>query len=211
MKVKIRQSGFSMIELLVALVILSVGILAIAQLQVAAIRTLTLSRHITVATQLALKEVEFLKTVPIPVNPNEAPSDSAGNSIKDGNSPSHSVLYDAVLGDSNPSEWHVLMGNPVNELGLPASAGEMKFYVRWSIERCCVGITDSVYKSGPPPELQVPGKGQIAIVMQVIWWESNKRKPATVDLTTTGGIDATVLKATNGHVVEISSIRTEDL
>lgn len=55
---KNTQSGFSLVELLVAVMILAVGLLALAQLQITAIKANTQSDSITVANALSQKAVE---------------------------------------------------------------------------------------------------------------------------------------------------------
>ena len=55
---KSAQSGFSLIELLIAVVILAIGLLGLAELQISAIKTNTQSDSITVANGLAQKVVE---------------------------------------------------------------------------------------------------------------------------------------------------------
>ncbi len=55
---KNSQSGFSLIEMLVAIVILSVGLLGLAQLQVTAIKTNSQSMTSTAATVLAQQVIE---------------------------------------------------------------------------------------------------------------------------------------------------------
>ncbi len=52
------QKGFSMIELLVTVVILAVGLLGLAELQVTAIRTNSHSETLMAAGQLAQREIE---------------------------------------------------------------------------------------------------------------------------------------------------------
>ena len=52
------QAGFSMIEMLIAVVILAVGLLGLAELQITAIKTNAQSDSITVANGIAQKIVE---------------------------------------------------------------------------------------------------------------------------------------------------------
>lgn len=59
-----RNEGFSLIEVLVALTILAVGLLALALLQTTAIKGNALSSKATVATQLAQDRLEQFKNVP---------------------------------------------------------------------------------------------------------------------------------------------------
>lgn len=56
-----RQQGFSLIEVVIALAIFSIGILAIAQLQISAVRNNTNGNLATQATMLAEAQIEYLK------------------------------------------------------------------------------------------------------------------------------------------------------
>ena len=52
------QSGFSLVELLVAIVVLAIGMLGLAQLQITAMRTNSKSQGIIAATSLAQEMIE---------------------------------------------------------------------------------------------------------------------------------------------------------
>ena len=58
------KKGFSLLELLIALVILSVGLLGAAEMQVASISGNAFSSNVTVATGLAQNKIEELKKLP---------------------------------------------------------------------------------------------------------------------------------------------------
>ena len=58
------NDGFSLIESMLALVILSIGILAMARLQIAAIRGNALSQRMTTAVSIAEQKIEELKNTP---------------------------------------------------------------------------------------------------------------------------------------------------
>ena len=60
----IREAkGFSLLEVLIALVFLAVGLLALASLQVTSLRGNTFSHHLTLATYAAQDRLEFLKNL----------------------------------------------------------------------------------------------------------------------------------------------------
>ena len=58
------KKGFSLLELLIVLVILSVGLLGAAEMQVASISGNAFSSNVTVATGLAQNKIEELKKLP---------------------------------------------------------------------------------------------------------------------------------------------------
>ncbi len=58
------NNGFSLLELLVALVILSVGLLGAAEMQVSSIGGNAFSNNLTIATGLAQNKIEELKKLP---------------------------------------------------------------------------------------------------------------------------------------------------
>jgi type IV pilus assembly protein PilV len=56
-----REKGFSLIEVLISLVILAVGLLALAELQIFSIKGGSASNHVTQATILAQNRLEELR------------------------------------------------------------------------------------------------------------------------------------------------------
>lgn len=62
--VKSKQAGFTLVELLVAVVILAIGLLGLAQLQVTAIKANSQSATITAANAIAQKIVEEIAAMP---------------------------------------------------------------------------------------------------------------------------------------------------
>ena len=58
------NEGFTLLEVLIAVVILALGLLAVAQIQVIAIRSNAQSRDVTEATAMATDHLEYLKTLP---------------------------------------------------------------------------------------------------------------------------------------------------
>jgi len=63
-----EAKGFSLLEVLVALVFLAVGLLALAGLHVTSLRGNNFSQHLTRATYLAQDRLEFLKNLPLNSN-----------------------------------------------------------------------------------------------------------------------------------------------
>jgi type IV pilus modification protein PilV len=60
-----EAKGFSLLEVLVALIFLAVGLLALAGLHVTSLRGNTFSQHLTRATLMAQDRLEFLKNLPL--------------------------------------------------------------------------------------------------------------------------------------------------
>jgi type IV pilus assembly protein PilV len=59
-----KKEGFSLIEVLIALIFLAIGILAIASLQVTAVRGNFFSNNLMQATYVAQDRLEFLQNLP---------------------------------------------------------------------------------------------------------------------------------------------------
>jgi prepilin-type N-terminal cleavage/methylation domain-containing protein len=60
-----REEGFTLIEVLIALLVLMVGMAGILSLQLTAMKATGFSRHATEASSLAEDKVEDLRTVPL--------------------------------------------------------------------------------------------------------------------------------------------------
>ena len=61
MKIEKNESGFSIIEMLIALAILAVGMLAVARMQLATVKNTTIGNLTTEATMLAQAKMEEIK------------------------------------------------------------------------------------------------------------------------------------------------------
>jgi len=59
-----REEGFTLIELMIALLILSIGLVALAGLQISAIKGNAFSRRITTAVSVAEQTIEQIKSTP---------------------------------------------------------------------------------------------------------------------------------------------------
>jgi type IV pilus assembly protein PilV len=93
----LRNDGFTLLEVLIAVVVLAFGLLAIAQMQVIAIRFNYQGRDATEAVTLARHQLELLKTLPFD-NANLADTDDTNNGD----------LYDTVTID------HADPNNPID-------------------------------------------------------------------------------------------------
>jgi type IV pilus assembly protein PilV len=79
-----KQGGFSLIEVLVAVVFLAIGVLAIAGLQVTSVRGNYFSNNLMQATYVAQDRLEFLKNLPFGSSQLQANNYNDGNTIISG-------------------------------------------------------------------------------------------------------------------------------
>lgn len=110
-----KDEGFSLIEVMVAIVILTVGLLSLAQMMVVATNSNSLSGRMTSCSALAKEQLERLKAAPFYTNPQafvRNPMLSAGGDIANTVS-GFSQLYDTE--------------------GLPMAGGPGMYEVRWQI------------------------------------------------------------------------------
>jgi type IV pilus assembly protein PilV len=82
-----KQGGFSLIEVLVAVVFLAIGVLAIAGLQVTSVRGNYFSNNLMQATYVAQDRLEFLKNKPF-----NSPQLQANN-YNDGNTTVSGIVF----------------------------------------------------------------------------------------------------------------------
>lgn len=109
-----NESGFSLVEVMVAIVILTVGLLALAQMMVLATNSNTLSGRMTSSSALAKEQLERLKATPFYVDPltkTRSPALADGGDL-DSTAAGYAQYYDA-------------QGQPV--------AGNGLYEVRWQI------------------------------------------------------------------------------
>lgn len=211
MKRKMRRGGFSLIEVLVALTILAIGLLAVAKLQTSAINGLAFSRHLSTSTQLAQQYLEYLRSLPYSLDDQDVcPKDENGANIQSycGSwGTACSPHKDQTMGDGVPGPWHMPKENPVNAEGRTAIVSEMPFFVRWRVERG--SLVDN-------PTFQLPETGQMRITVQVIWWENAREiraiYPSNAALCgALYNMSVADIRARRGHVVELETIRQADI
>jgi prepilin-type N-terminal cleavage/methylation domain-containing protein len=115
------RDGFSLIEVMIAIVILTVGLLSLAQMMVVATNANALAGRMTASSALAKQQLELLKAAPFYTNPT-SPSIAASNPLLaeggdlDANVNGYFQLYNADGEAVNPGDGSL-------------------FVVRWQIER----------------------------------------------------------------------------
>lgn len=77
-----REKGFTLVEVLIGLIILAIGILAIAGMQITSIRGTSFSNNLSQASVLAQNRLEFLKGLPL--NDNRLDTNNFPNDINVG-------------------------------------------------------------------------------------------------------------------------------
>ncbi|HEX9723339.1 MAG TPA: prepilin-type N-terminal cleavage/methylation domain-containing protein [Vicinamibacteria bacterium] len=115
------REGFSLIEVMIAIVILTVGLLSLAQMMVVATNANALAGRMTASAALAKQQLELLKAAPFYTNPAN-PSIASMNAL----------LAEGGDLDSNEAGYFQLY----NADGEPVDPGTGSlFVVRWQIER----------------------------------------------------------------------------
>ncbi len=134
--INLSPRGFTLVEIMVAVVILSIGLLAVASMQVSAVNTTASANSTTEATNLAqikLEELMALQYAPLFTDPDlicdaaiagaaEPYTDSNGNEIWDFGEPyvdsNSNGIWDAAHVDLNPPPgyiitWSVIDNRPI--------------------------------------------------------------------------------------------------
>ena len=115
------ERGFSLIEVLIAILILTVGLLSLAQMMLIATNANALSGRMTASAALAKEQMELLKAAPFYTDPANINAGSVNPMLQPGGSldicePAHCQHYDP---DGQP------LGN----------ADEAAFEVRWVVQQ----------------------------------------------------------------------------
>jgi type IV pilus assembly protein PilV len=102
-----KKDGFSLIEVLIALIFLAVGLLAIASLQITSVRGNFFSNSLMQATYVAQDRLEFLRARPLP--PYSFDSDpflSVGNHPADVNTTLSGVVFNGSYTIANDASGY---------------------------------------------------------------------------------------------------------
>lgn len=116
------EGGFTLIEVMVAIVILTVGLLSLAQMMVLATNSNTLSGRMTSASALAKEQLERLKAAPFFTDPTSFTRNPA---LADG-------------GDIDSTVAGYVQYYDVD--GLPTTADNALYEVRWEIQTVPSGL-----------------------------------------------------------------------
>lgn len=178
-----QKSGFTLIEVMIALAILLVGLVGIIGVQIAGIHQLGQAKQRTTATQLGAEILEHLKNVPVnPSDPAQKFSDVFGNELVDADG--NALLYDEAVGDGYLT-WHRLRpmradGTQVSDINnWTADYFYLVIYgVEWggptgSTKILAGGETDPLSLAQYPDT--VPGPNQIYIEIWVGWVDSGQK------------------------------------
>ena len=111
--------GFSLIEVMIAIVILTVGLLSLAQMMMIATNSNALSGRMTSSAALAKEQLERLKAVPFYSDPQNF---VRNNLLLDGGN-----IDDQAAAQVNYVAYFDMDGSPL------ASPGDSLFQVRWQI------------------------------------------------------------------------------
>jgi len=115
-----EDKGFTLIEVLIGLIILAIGVLAIAGMQITSIRGTSFSNNLTQASVIAQERLEFLKGLPLAdASLNTGDYDDLAN-VKICTLPQPTIAYRA---QRNPNPNYVTITYTVSwvEKGIPHS------------------------------------------------------------------------------------------
>ncbi len=142
-----RQSGFSLLEVLIAVVILSVGLLGLAGMQVTSLKYVTSSLHRTQATSLAYDILDRIRANP---NGSYITLFTQPASTYNGSTSSNSGSNDDCLGNTvtcnaasmtnfDLSEWktaiEALLPNGQGDVNVEAGTTRVVITVQWEDKR----------------------------------------------------------------------------
>jgi type IV pilus assembly protein PilV len=108
-----EEKGFTLIEVLIGLIILAIGILAIAGMQITSITGTSFSKNLTQASVIAQDRLEFLKGLPM--------TDASFDIVDHPNDINFEIFTGSYQANRNPSPNYVTITYTVSwtEKGIP--------------------------------------------------------------------------------------------
>lgn len=119
--------GFSLIEVMIAILILTVGLLALAQMMVIATNANALSGRMTGSAALAKEQLELLKAAPFYINPADISPSGVNPMLQVGGD----LDNDTTVSTQDYFQYYDEDGQPVSPNG-PSGAS---YVVRWEVEQ----------------------------------------------------------------------------
>ena len=120
------ERGFSLIEVLIAILILTIGLLSLAQMMLIATNSNALSGRMTASAALAKEQLELLKAAPFYMNPADISSGSINPMLQVGGD----IDVDQSVGGQDYFQYYDPDGQPLVPNGPDGGA----YVVRWQVE-----------------------------------------------------------------------------
>ena len=165
-----RPRGFTLVEIMIATLIFSVGMMAVITMEFSALRAYTSGRDLSVATDLGYRTISLMRTESVVWglqdrgNIQDGATDSDGNDITIKNtylagSPVDPGNDESLIGlvIDNPWQWQAVTLNPVDEQLITGVSGRYCIFVR--------GALDQTLNADPLQDTKNPMvRSQIAVV-----------------------------------------------
>ncbi len=162
--------GFSLVELLVAILVLAVGLTGLAGMQIVGIRHNLSAYHRSIATQLAYDMADRMRSNPV---------GAANNLYNNGTSGSNATLCESVTRACTPAQlaaYDLKRWNDDLAAKLPAGKGIV-----------CLDSSPNVGDSSGDPSEHCDGLGKVYSIK--VWWDDDRSGTTTQGFVTSFQLD----------------------
>ncbi len=121
------ESGFSLVEVMIAILILMVGLLSLAQMMALATNANAISGRMTATAALAKEQLELLKAAPFYTNPADITVGSVNGLLQVGGD----LENDTTVGAQDYFQYYDNDGQPL----VPNSPAASTFVARWRVDQ----------------------------------------------------------------------------